>query len=201
MTEALKIQNVTLQGNLVRLEPYTSAELEELARAALSAPEIFRYIPVRMDTVEGLRARFDMAEKMMRAGTALFFLTRSAKTGELLGSTAFMVTDAGHRRLEIGFTWLLPKAQKTRANTEAKLLQLTHAFETLGAVRVEFKTDSRNELSRSALLRLGATQEGILRSHMICWDGHRRDSVYFSIIDTEWPAVKARLEAKLANAV
>jgi RimJ/RimL family protein N-acetyltransferase len=108
-----------------------------------------------------------------------------------------ILTDATHRRIEIGFTWIVPRLRRTRVNTEAKLLQLTHAFESLGAVRVEFKTDARNERSRSALLRIGAKEEGTLRSHMLCWDGHRRDSVYFSILDTEWPDVKARLSRKL----
>ncbi|HEX4338513.1 MAG TPA: GNAT family protein [Polyangiaceae bacterium] len=195
MTTPLKLEKVSLEGDVVRLVPYEPSNFDEVANAALSAPEIFRYIPARMQTMDDMRDRFVPAERLMASGAGLFFLTRLKNTGELVGSTCTIVTDATHRRLEIGSTWLLPRAQRTGANTEAKLLQLTHAFETVGAMRVEFKTDARNERSRAALLRLGAKEEGTLRSHMLCWDGHRRDSVYFSILDTEWPAVKARLKA------
>ncbi|HVU03605.1 MAG TPA: GNAT family protein [Polyangiaceae bacterium] len=193
------LEPVTLSGTHVRLVPYGPSDFDEVCEAALSAPEIFRYIPMKMQTREDLVERMKLAEGMMAAKNAIFFLTRLAATGELVGSTSSIVTDAAHRRLEIGFTWILPKAQRTVVNTEAKLLQIGHAFEQ-GIVRVEFKTDSRNARSRAALLRIGAKEEGTLRSHMICWDGYRRDSVYFSVIEPEWPAVKARLELKLAEA-
>jgi RimJ/RimL family protein N-acetyltransferase len=193
----MQIAPVVLSGRVVRLEPYKSENFEEIAAAALSAPEIFRFIPSRMQTRADLVERFAMVERVMNAGGGVFFVTRLSATGELVGSTSMILTDAAHRRLEIGFTWILPRMQRSAVNTEAKLLQLTHAFETLGAVRVEFKTDARNEKSRNALLGIGAREEGVLRSHMICWDGHRRDSVYFSILDTEWPTVKARLTARL----
>ncbi len=199
MSAPLTIDRTVLQGEVVRLEPYQPKDFDEVARAALTAPEIFRFIPSRMQDMGDLRARFSMAEQLMEGGKVVFFLTRLAKTGEVVGSTSSMVTDAAHRRIEIGFTWLLPRAQRTAANTEAKLLQLTQAFEASGAIRVEFKTDARNTRSRDAILRIGAREEGTLRSHMICWDGHLRDSVYFSIIASEWPDVKSRLMAKLAR--
>ena len=124
--------------------------------------------------------------------------TTFSKDGEIAGSTRYMNIDGAHKRVEIGNTWLAPKWQRTALNTEAKLLMMTHAFETLGCIRVEYKTHHRNEASRNAILRLGAKQEGILRRHMIHKDGTYRDSVYFSVLDDEWPAVKAGLEAKLA---
>jgi RimJ/RimL family protein N-acetyltransferase len=194
----MNIDPVTLTGKIVRLEPYRHEDFDEVCAAVLSAPDVFRYIPSRMQTRADVAERFALAERMMSARSAVFFLTRHAETGELLGSTSSMVTDPAHRRLEIGFTWLLPRAQRTAANTEAKLLQMTHAFETLGCIRVEFKTDARNERSRAALARIGAKEEGTLRAHMICWDGHLRDSVYFSVTAAEWPSVKARLEGMLA---
>lgn len=197
MLEPMNIAPVTLSGQTIRLEPYTESAFEEVCAAALSAPEIFRYIPSRIATREDVEARFAVAMQVIASKTGVFFLTRDIRTGTLLGSTSSIVTDAAHRRLEIGFTWLLPRAQRTGTNTEAKYLQLSHAFEELGCIRVEFKTDARNKASRNAILRIGAEEEGTLRSHMLCWDGHHRDSVYFSVIDTEWPRVKSRLEGMM----
>jgi RimJ/RimL family protein N-acetyltransferase len=195
----MQITPVTLSGATVRLEPYTESAFEEVCAAALSAPEIFRFLPTLFRTRADTEARLTMALRVMKEGSAVFFVTRLVATGELVGSTASVVTDAGHRRLEIGYTWLVPRAQRTGANTEAKYLQLCHAFEDLGCIRVELKTDARNVRSRAAIARIGAQEEGTLRSHMLCWDGHHRDSVYFSIIDAEWPAVKMRLEAMMRN--
>jgi RimJ/RimL family protein N-acetyltransferase len=195
----MRIEPVTLSGNTVRLEPYRAADFDELADAALGAPEIFRFIPSRLSTREDFLQRYKDAERLLQEGRAIFFVTRQVTTGKLLGSTASYVTDSEHRRIEIGSTWLVPSAQRTAANTEAKYLQLGHAFGVPGAVRVEFKTDARNARSRAALQRLGAKEEGTLRSHMLCWDGHRRDSVYFSILDVEWAGVKARLESMLVR--
>jgi RimJ/RimL family protein N-acetyltransferase len=116
----------------------------------------------------------------------------------VIGSTRFMNMDLAHRRVEIGSTWIAPAWQRTAVNTEAKYLMLCHAFERWGCLRVELKTDSLNQKSRNAILRLGAKEEGTLRQHMVTWDGRRRDSVYFSILDTEWPEVKRELETKLS---
>ena len=193
----MHIEAVSLRGSHVHLEPYAPAVLERLCDAALAAPEIFRFIPVRMLTRDDLIARFAPATGLMERRVGVVWVTRNALTAQILGSTSMLITDATHRRVEIGFTWLLPEAQRTAANTEAKYLQLRHAFEVAGMMRVEFKTDARNLRSRAALARIGAVEEGTLRAHMLCWDGHRRDSVYFSIIDTEWSEVKAKLEARL----
>src|SRR5262249_14527049 len=120
-------------------------------------------------------------------------------SGCVAGSTRYMNIDKPNRRVEIGATWIGRPWQRTAVNTEAKYLMLRHAFETLGCIRVELKTDALNQRSRNAILRIGATQEGIFRQHVICADGRLRDSVYFSIINSEWPRVKAALEAKLAG--
>ena len=120
-------------------------------------------------------------------------------SGRAIGSTRFAAIDVENRRVEIGYTWIAPAWQRTPVNTEAKYLMFRHAFETLGCVRVELKTDSLNERSRNAIARVGATQEGIFRNHMVTHSGRLRHSVYFSIIDADWPAVKVTLEAKLAR--
>ena len=125
------------------------------------------------------------------------FATVERNSKKIVGSTRFMNIDAMNRHVEIGSTWIAPPWQRTAVNTEAKYLMLRHAFETWKCMRVEFKTDLMNERSRRAILRLGAKEEGTFRKHMVTWSGRIRDSVYFSIIDTEWPEVKARLEAKL----
>jgi RimJ/RimL family protein N-acetyltransferase len=133
-------------------------------------------------------------------GTELPFVIVRKPSGQVVGSTRYYGIDRAHRRVEIGYTWLAASAQRTPVNTEAKLLLLTHAFEVLGAVRVAFVTDVLNQQSRTAILRLGAKQEGILRNHMIMPGGRQRDSVYFSIIRSEWTDIKTGLESKLARA-
>jgi RimJ/RimL family protein N-acetyltransferase len=135
----------------------------------------------------------------MRRGDMLVFVTRDAASGAVAGSTSYLAITPAHRRLEIGATWLLPPYHGVGHNVEAKYLQLGHAFDVLGAVRVELKTDSRNARSRAAILALGATEEGTLRRHTTNPDGYVRDSVYFSVIREEWPEVKARLEARLVR--
>jgi len=194
----MRIDPTLLVGHTVTLQPLQPQLFDELAEAALSAPEIFRYLPMAMATRQQLAQRFELNARMIAEGSAAFWITRLCASGAVVGSTALLVTDAQHRRFEIGHTWLVPAAQRTGANREAKYLQLRHAFDVLGALRVEFKTDARNAPSRRAIARLGAQEEGTLRAHMICPDGHIRDSVYFSIIASEWPAVRQRLEARSA---
>ncbi len=138
-----------------------------------------------------------LALRWQTDGTALPFATVEQSSGRVIGSTRYMNIDKPNRHVEIGATWIGRPWQRTVVNTEAKYLMLRHAFETLGCFRVELKTDALNQRSRNAILRIGASQEGIFRKHMVCADGRLRDSVYFSIIDSEWPGVKARLEAKL----
>ncbi|MCE4070597.1 MULTISPECIES: GNAT family N-acetyltransferase [Pseudomonas] len=149
------------------------------------------------DTVDSYIAK---AEKGLEEGTVLPFAILDRRNGKIVGSTRFWKVDRANRKLEIGHTWLALSAQRTPINTEAKLLLLTYAFEELDCVRVQFTTDELNEKSRAAILRLGAVQEGIVRHERIMPDGRKRNSVRFSIIDSEWPEVKARLQQRLGRA-
>jgi RimJ/RimL family protein N-acetyltransferase len=189
---------VTLTGTRVRLEPLDERHLEDLARVAFDAP-VWRWTIAKPMDDEGLRAWLGLALTNAAAGTEVPFATIDAASGRAVGSTRFMSIVPEHRRLEIGWTWVGTGFQRTGANREAKLLQLTHAFETLGAERVEFKTHARNLASRAALLGIGATFEGVLRHHTIMPDGSNRDSAFYGIIAAEWPGVRDRLRAKLAR--
>jgi len=190
---------VTLRGRLVRLEPLSTAHLDELAAVAFE-PSIWRWTVARPADAEALRAWLDAALANADAGTELPFATIDVASGVAVGSTRFMSIVPEHRRLEIGWTWVGLPWQRTGTNREAKLLQLTHAFEVLRANRVEFKTDSLNEKANPALLAIGATFEGTFRNHMVMPDGRLRHSNYYSVVADEWPAVKARLAADVARA-
>ena len=190
------VEPVTLEGRLVRLEPLAESHLRDLVDVAID-PTLWRLTIAQVHDEASLRAWLETALRNRAAGAEMPFATIDLASGRAIGSTRFLSIVPDHRRLEIGWTWVGTAFQRTGANREAKLLQLTHAFETLGANRVEFKTDARNERSRTALLGIGATFEGIFRSHMIMPWGPLRDSAYFSVVNTEWPEVKARLEAKL----
>jgi RimJ/RimL family protein N-acetyltransferase len=190
---------VTLAGRCVRLEPMRELHLERLVEIGVGH-DIFRWFPFAVATREDMASHVAAALAGMRAGVAVPFVTVLRATGEVVGSTSFLAIDRANRRLEIGATWLGVPWQRTACNTEAKYLQLRHCFEELGCVRVEFKTDALNARSRAALLRIGATEEGTFRNHMVCAGGRLRDSVYFSVIDSEWTAVKRGLEAMLAAA-
>ena len=193
----MRLEPIVLEGSAVRLEPLSIAHHAALCEVSLGC-ELFRFFPFRMETPDDVRGYIEAALRQQALGTALPFATRDRVSGALAGSTSYLAMDRGHRRLEIGATWLAPKWQRTALNTEAKLLLLSHAFERLGMNRVEFKTDARNERSRAALVRIGATEEGIFRSHMVMPDGHLRDSVYYSIVAPEGPGVRRRLEQRLA---
>ena len=193
----MKLEPIVLEGSAVRLEPLSMAHHAALCEASLGG-ELFRFFPFRMETPDDVRGYIEAALRQQALGTALPFATRDRVSGALAGSTSYLAMDPGHRRLEIGATWLAAKWQRTALNTEAKLLLLSHAFERLGMNRVEFKTDARNERSRAMLVRIGATEEGIFRSHMVMPDGYLRDSVYYSIVAPEWPGVRRRLEQRLA---
>ncbi|MFN3886343.1 MAG: GNAT family N-acetyltransferase [Aquabacterium sp.] len=193
----MKIDKVALVGRHVRLEPLVASHLPGLALAIEDGRlwELpFTFVPPPAE-VAGLLAN---AEAAFAAGRELAFATVDAATGRVVGSTRFRNIEAAHRRVEIGFTFLAASAQRTAINTEAKCLMLTHAFEVWGCNRVELLTDERNTRSRQAIARLGAVQEGLLRSHMVMRDGFVRNSVIFSITAAEWPQVKAGLEAKTA---
>jgi N-acetyltransferase len=190
----MNVEPVTLRGSSVRLEPMALDHLGPLSRVGLE-PELWRWTPTAVASAEQMRTYVLAALDELRCGVSLPFVVIDQSRDRIIGSTRFANISPTHRRLEIGWTWLTPSCQRTGANTEAKLLLLTHAFETLGAIRVEFKTDVLNEKSRTALLRIGAVEEGTFRKHLITDSGRVRDTVYFSIIDTEWPAVKARVAA------
>lgn len=189
---------VTLHGRHVRLEPLSAAHLADLADAGAD-PEIWRWYATTHDKPESMAGFIRTALELQQGGSALPFATIDRATGRAIGSSRFGNVSRVDRRAEIGWTWLSPAYQRTAANTEAKYLMLTHAFEELGCIRVEFKTDTLNAKSRAALLRIGAREEGVFRNHMLCWDGRVRHSVYYSIIESEWPAVKAGLERNLVR--
>jgi N-acetyltransferase len=194
----VKLAPVVLEGRHTRLEPLADVHLAPLAAAA--RPELFRHMPFTLATPAGLEAFVRITNKLAAEGSALYFAAFDRAAGALVGGTGYWNYDRAHRRLEIGATWLAPRAQRTGLNTENKLLLLQHAFETLGCQRVEFKTDSLNLQSRTALARIGAIEEGTLRNHMLMPDGRKRHSVVFAVIDDDWPVVKARLEALIARA-
>jgi RimJ/RimL family protein N-acetyltransferase len=198
MPAAATVAPVTLQGRIVRLEPLALEHVAGLAEVALD-PRIWQWTIARPTSIDDLRAWAESALASRAAGTELPFVTIEQATGRLIGSSRYMNIVLEHRRLEIGWTWLAPAWQRTGANREAKLLMLGHAFDVLGCRRVEFKTDSRNEPSRAALLGIGAQFEGIFRNHMVMPEGPMRHSAWYSVTDDEWPAVRARLEASLAR--
>jgi len=191
-------QPVLLTGQFVRLEPLASSHAQGLFRAAQDE-EIWRLMPAPMfPAVAAVERWIEDALKEQATGSSVAFATVRQSDGGVVGSTRFIDIRRPHRALEIGWTWLAPEAQRTAVNTEAKLLMLRHAFERLGAIRVQLKTDERNERSRKAIARLGAVFEGILRNHQTrAYDGYVRNTAMFSITDSEWPAVKAGLQAKL----
>ncbi len=161
--------------------------------------ELVRLTQSYAPTPDGLRGYIEKALQRQADGTVLPFAVIAKSVGRAIGSTRYAAIDRGNRRLEIGWTWYGREWQRTAVNTETKYLMLRHAFEALGCVRVEFKSDVLNERSRAALLRIGAKEEGVFRHHQIMPDGRIRDSVYFSIIKPEWPDVKTRLESLLTR--
>jgi N-acetyltransferase len=194
----MEIQPITIEGLMVRLEPLAISHHAQLCETGLDF-HLWRWSPRKVRTPDDMRAYIEQALSERARGTSLPFATIDRSSGKAIGSTRYLNIDASNLRVEIGSTWLAKQWQQTGANTEAKYLMLRYAFEKLGCMRVEFKTDSRNQQSREAILRLGAKEEGTLRNHMLTWTGRVRHTVYYSIIDSEWPEVKARLERKLAG--
>ena len=192
----MRIEPLTLAGTHIRLEPLALAHVPALAKAGLH-PELWRLQPAPIAGVDDMQAYVVQALDDQQRGLGLPFAIVRQSDGMIVGSTRYMDIALPHRRLEIGATWLSPTCQRTGANTEAKLLLLTHAFETLKLIRIVFKTEILNDASRTALARIGAVEEGTFRQHLIAASGRRRDMVYFSILDTEWPAVKAGLLRRL----
>ena len=192
------LEPVTLAGRHVRLEPLSPGHVPALCEVGLD-PELWRWTLAVIRTPEEMRGYVETALRERDEGRALPFATVDAESGRAIGSTRFGNVSMADGRVEIGWTWVARPWQRTPANTEAKYLMLRHAFETLGCVRVELKTDALNARSRAAILRVGAREEGILRKHMRSQGGRMRDTVYFSILDDEWPAARAGLEARLAR--
>lgn len=193
-----ELKPVVLEGSFARLEPMTREHQSRLSEVGLD-PEIWRYTVTMIRTPEDMREYMQQALDLQLRGSSLPFVTIERSSGRVVGSTRFGNYDPANRRVEIGWTWLAKRWQRTAINTDAKFLMLTHAFENLGCVRVELKTDVLNTPSRQAMLRIGAKEEGVLRKHTLMWTGRYRDSIYYSILDEEWPEVKSRLQRMLAR--
>ncbi|HEY8993220.1 MAG TPA: GNAT family protein [Lacunisphaera sp.] len=193
-------QPVLLEGRHVRLEPLESRHADGLYAAA-SDPAIFRYLLIPpFASLAVVQDWIDEALRAQATGSEVAYATVRCSDGRVVGSTRFIDIRRPHRGLEIGWTWLAPEAQRTAINTEAKFLMLRQAFDGWGAMRVQLKTDANNAKSRAAILRLGAAYEGVLRKQLLRpHDGYQRDTAMFSIIESEWPAVKAGFEAKLTR--
>jgi RimJ/RimL family protein N-acetyltransferase len=194
----IRVEPVVLEGEQLRLEPLSQSHHAGLCEIGL-VEELWRWIPTQVLTPEAMTAYIDLALSERANGVSMPFAQIERASGRVIGSTRYMNVEKTHRRLEIGSTWIAPAWQRTAINTESKYLLLRHAFEDLGCMRVELKTDSLNEKSRAAILRIGAKEEGIFRNHMITSTGRIRHTAYFSVIDSEWPAVKVGLERRLGR--
>ncbi|MBA3631767.1 MAG: GNAT family N-acetyltransferase [Acidobacteria bacterium] len=194
----MKIKEIILGGKFVSLVPLRLEHLDTLYEIGLDKSLWFWTVNV-IKNLDDMRCYVETALDEFERKVSLPFVTIEKSSGKIVGSTRFGNIDTKNRKVEIGWTWINPRWQRTFINTEAKLLMLAHAFETWNCIRVELKTDVLNEKSRNAILRIGAKEEGILRQHVITDAGRFRDSVYFSIIDSEWREVKANLEKKLRS--
>jgi RimJ/RimL family protein N-acetyltransferase len=199
VTAARHVEPLVLEGRIVRLEPMTLDHVDGLTAVA-EDPALWRWTTGRPMDRAAMLEWVERALANRDSGTEHPWVTVDRATGRPIGSSRYLNIVLEHRRLEIGWTWVTTAWQRRGANREAKLLMIEHAFERLGCMRVEFKTDALNAQSRSALAGIGATFEGVFRRHMVMPDGRIRDSAYFSIIEEEWPAVKARLEASVVAA-
>ncbi len=192
------VEPVTLEGDSVRLEPLSLDHVPGLTEIGLD-PDVWRWLLAPWESQDDMHRWVEEALAEQAGGREVPFATVERTSGRVVGSSRFLSIVPAHRRLEIGYTWIGSAWQRTAVNSEAKLLMLGHAFETLGAMRVEFKTDSLNGPSRRALAGIGATEEGTFRNHMLVHGGRRRHSTYFSVVDDEWPRVRAHLEARIAR--
>ena len=185
---------VVLEGRRVRMEPLSLGMHWEGLLAIGTDPDLWKWTLSVCETPEALRAYLETALREQSEGRSLPFATRDLVTGRIAGCTRFGNIDLHDRHVEIGWTWVGRPFQRSHVNTEAKYLMLRHAFETVGCVRVELKTNALNTRSRNAMLRIGCKEEGTFRKHAVSERGVWRDTAWFSILDDEWPAVKARLE-------
>jgi RimJ/RimL family protein N-acetyltransferase len=187
---------VSLAGSHIRLDPLTHDHADALIAAA-QHDAISTYLPLNLKAPGALEGRIEESLARQTQGIEFPFAVVDRRDGQVIGSTSYLDVSEANKATEIGWTWYVPQVWGTAVNPEAKYLLMRHAFEDWGAIRVFFKTDARNLRSQAAIRKLGAQYEGTLRSHRILPDGYRRDSVYFSILDHEWPAVKSRLETRL----
>lgn len=199
MSTLAPLQPVTLEGDIVRLEPLALHHVDALAAVGLD-PALWRLQPEPVASADDMRRYVERALAAQATGACLPFAILRRADGQVIGATRYMDIALAHKRLEIGATWLSPASQRSGANTEAKLLLLQHAFETIGIMRIVFKTEAANTQSRQAILRIGGVEEGVFRKHLIAQSGRIRDMAYFAILDEDWPAVKARLQDRLRRA-
>ncbi len=192
----MKVTPIELVGQKVKIRPMELNDLNELYDAG-NSQEIWAYMPMSMQSLDDMKRLIDDALQAREQGTEFPFVIIAKDSQKIVGSTRFLDISPANRSLEIGWTWLSPVVWRTSINTESKYLLLRHCFETLGTIRVQIKTDGRNQRSQKAIERLGAVREGVLRRHRIMYDGFVRDSVYYSIIDQEWQLVKTRLESMM----
>jgi RimJ/RimL family protein N-acetyltransferase len=192
----MNVEPVTLEGKFVRLDPMRIDHLPALCRAGIE-PSLWEWTTAIVKDESDMERYVRTALADQASGIALPFVTVERKSETIVGSTRFGNIDTTNRRVEIGWTWVNPDWQRSVINSEAKLLMLTHAFEFWKCIRVELKTDSNNKKSRAAVKRIGCVEEGILRNHMIRENGKYRDSVYFSIIESEWESVRSDLTSKV----
>jgi N-acetyltransferase len=185
-----------LKGPHIRLEPLELEHLDDLTLVGLD-PDLWKWIPSKVRDRDDLRAYIELAGNERQQGKSVPFAVIELASGRAIGSSRYAAIDTHNRRLEIGWSWIGAPWQATAVNAEMKYLMLRHAFEDLGFLRVELKTDALNARSRAAILKLGATEEGFFRKHVVCDDGRIRDTVYFSIVDTDWPATRDRLLARV----
>ena len=190
----MEVKPVVLTGRYVRLEPMKEAHVPGLAELGIGQPFWDFMVYGKINSVDDMRNWVGDVLSRAEKGTDLPFVAIHLESDRVAGATRYLNIMPNDRGLEIGGTWYGPEFQRTAVNTECKYLLFKHAFETLGCIRVQLKTDSRNERSQKAIERIGAVKEGILRNHMILPDGYYRHSVYYSVLDTEWPDVKKRLE-------
>jgi N-acetyltransferase len=194
----IEIGPLVIAGDQVLLEPLSRDHFPALVAVGLEG-DVFQWFPDPVRSAADMHDAIELALTEAAAGQRIPFATIHRASGHAIGGTSFLNIDRLNRRVEIGWTWLAPSWQRTAVNTEAKYLMLRQAFEGWECNRVEFKTDSLNARSRAALLRIGATEEGTLRNHMVTASGRLRHSVYYSVIREEWPAVKERLERRMAH--
>lgn len=193
-----RVASPLLANEIVTLRPLVEADAPRLYEVGAD-PEIWRYMPVKIASEDDMAVWVRAAVAEMKAERAMVYTITETATNQLLGCTRLFDFSAIHRHVEIGFTWLTPRVWRSAVNTNCKYLLLRESFESLGLVRVQLKTDRRNVRSQRAIERIGGVYEGTLRRHWVLPDGHIRDSVYYSILDLEWPDVKARLEGMLGT--